>query len=190
MANGFGSFYVGNSGLINAQNALNTTANNMANVNTTGYVRQQVRFSDKGYITRNGATEYTNIQQSGLGVSVSDVAHVRDIFLDKSYRQENGRKAFYSSLYDTSSYVEDIMQEMNGAEFKESISELWQAFQEFGKDPTNSTNQNLIVQKSELFLTRCNTVYSDLQKYQSNINMQIKEQVDRINEIGDRIYRG
>ena len=46
MANGFGSFYVGNSGLINAQNALNTTANNMAYVNTTGYVRQQVRFSD------------------------------------------------------------------------------------------------------------------------------------------------
>ena len=28
MANGFGNFYVGNSGLINAQNALNTTANN------------------------------------------------------------------------------------------------------------------------------------------------------------------
>ena len=50
MANGFGSFYVGSSGLKNSQNALNTTANNMANVNTTGYVRQQVRFSDKHYI--------------------------------------------------------------------------------------------------------------------------------------------
>lgn len=49
MANGFGSFYVGSSGLKNSQNALNTTANNMANVNTTGYVRQQVRFSDKPY---------------------------------------------------------------------------------------------------------------------------------------------
>ena len=89
MANGFGSFYVGSSGLKNSQNALNTTANNMANVNTTGYVRQQVRFSDKHYITRNNPTAGTNIQQSGLGVSVSDVAHVRDIFLDKSYRQEN-----------------------------------------------------------------------------------------------------
>lgn len=66
----------------------------MANVNTTGYVRQQVRFSDKHYITRNNPTAGTNIQQSGLGVSVSDVAHVRDIFLDKSYRQENGRKGF------------------------------------------------------------------------------------------------
>lgn len=188
MANGFGSFYVGSSGLKNSQNALNTTANNMANVNTTGYVRQQVRFSDKHYITRNNPTAGTNIQQSGLGVSVSDVAHVRDIFLDKSYRQENGRKGFYSTLYSTTSYVEDIMQEMNGAEFKESISELWQAFQEYGKDPTNSTNQNLIIQKSELFLTRCNTAYSDLQKYQSKINLQIKDQVDRINEIGDKIY--
>lgn len=188
MANGFGSFYVGSSGLRNSQNALNTTANNLANANTVGYVRQQVRFSDKHYITRNNPTAGTNIQQSGLGVSISDVAHVRDIFLDKSYRQENGRKEFYSEMYNTTSYVEDIMQEMDGAEFKESISELWQAFQEYGKDPTNSTNQNLIIQKSELFLSRCNTVYSDLQKYQSNINMQIKEQVDRINEIGDRIY--
>lgn len=151
MANGFGSFYVGSSGLKNSQNALNTTANNMANVNTTGYVRQQVRFSDKHYITRNNPTAGTNIQQSGLGVSVSDVAHVRDIFLDKSYRQENGRKGFYSTLYSTTSYVEDIMQEMNGAEFKESISELWQAFQEYGKDPTNSTNQNLIIQKERAF---------------------------------------
>ena len=39
MANGFGSLYIGASGF---QNALNTTSNNLANVNTKGYVRQQV----------------------------------------------------------------------------------------------------------------------------------------------------
>ena len=49
MANGFGSLYVGASGLQNAQNALNTTANNLANVGTKGYVREQVRFADKNY---------------------------------------------------------------------------------------------------------------------------------------------
>ena len=59
MANGFGSFYVGNSGLRNSQNALNTTANNLANVNTRGYVREQVRFSDLGYLTRNNPTSGT-----------------------------------------------------------------------------------------------------------------------------------
>ena len=47
MANGFGSLYVGASGLQNAQNAINTTANNLANVDTKGYVRQQVRYADK-----------------------------------------------------------------------------------------------------------------------------------------------
>ena len=47
MANGFGSFYVGGSGLRNSQNALNTTANNLANANTVGYVRQQVTISSR-----------------------------------------------------------------------------------------------------------------------------------------------
>ena len=63
MANGFGSFYVGNSGLRNSQNALNTTANNLANVNTRGYVREQVRFSDLGYLTRNNPTSGTNTSE-------------------------------------------------------------------------------------------------------------------------------
>lgn len=49
MANGFGSLYVGAAGLRGAQNALNTTANNMSNVDTQGYVRQQVRFADMNY---------------------------------------------------------------------------------------------------------------------------------------------
>lgn len=187
MANGFGSFYVGNSGLVNAQNAINVTANNLANVDTPGYVREQVRFSDKSYITRVNPTIRTNMQQSGLGVSVSDVAHARDIFLDKAYRRENGRSEFYSSMYNAVAYVEDILQEIDGEEFKQSVADLWQAFQEFGKDPSNSTNQSLILQKSELFLSRTTSVYSDLQKYQENINQEISDKIDRINEIGKRV---
>lgn len=187
MANGFGSFYVGNSGLVNAQNAINVTANNLANVDTPGYVREQVRFSDKSYITRVNPTLRTNMQQNGLGVSVSDVAHARDIFLDKAYRRENGRSEFYSSMYKAVAYVEDILQEIDGEEFKQSVADLWQAFQEFGKDPSNSTNQSLILQKSELFLSRTTSVYSDLQKYQQNINEEISDKIDRINEIGKRV---
>ena len=37
-----GSLYIGKSGLQTGQNALNTTAHNMSNADTTGYVRQQV----------------------------------------------------------------------------------------------------------------------------------------------------
>jgi len=89
MANGMGSLYIGSSGLRTSQNALNTTANNLANVDTTGYVRQQVIQADRHYNTFDKNAAISN-QQSGLGVSIADVIHSRDIFLDKSYRTETG----------------------------------------------------------------------------------------------------
>ena len=114
MANGFGSLYIGASGLQSAQNALNTTANNLANVNTEGYVRQQVVFSDKRYDMLKDPTLRVNAQQSGIGVSIGDVVHARDVFLDKAYRLESGRNAFYEACYETTTYVEDLLQELDG----------------------------------------------------------------------------
>lgn len=188
MANGFGSLYVGASGLQNAQNAINTTANNLANVDTKGYVRQQVRYADKNYTILRDSRSNVNMQQSGLGVSIGDVVHARDIFLDKTYRQETGRMSFYSARYETATYVEDLMQELNGQQFKQSVSDLWQAFQEVSTKPADSTNQNLVLQKADLLVSRTQKLYSDLQNYQSNINDQIKDDVDRVNTIGNRIY--
>lgn len=188
MGNGFGSLYVGASGLQNAQNAINTTANNLANVDTKGYVRQQVRYADKNYTILRDSRSNVNMQQSGLGVSIGDVVHARDIFLDKTYRQETGRMSFYSARYETATYVEDLMQELNGQQFKQSVSDLWQAFQEVSTKPADSTNQNLVLQKADLLVSRTQKLYSDLQNYQSNINDQIKDDVNRVNTIGNRIY--
>ena len=72
------------------------------------------------------------------------------------------------------------MQELNGEQFKESVNNLWQAFQELSTKPAISTNQNLVLQKAELLVTRSQSIYSDLKSYQSNINQQIKDDVDRV----------
>ncbi|MBQ8518197.1 MAG: flagellar hook-associated protein FlgK [Agathobacter sp.] len=189
MANGFGSMYIGASGLQSAQNALNTTANNLANVNTEGYVRQQVVFSDRRYDVLIDPTLKTNAQQSGTGVSIGDVVHARDVFLDKAYRLESGRNAFYESCYEVTTYVEDLLQELDGEEFKASVEDLWESFQELAKTPADSVTQNLVLQKSELLLSRAQTLYDDLKEYQANIDMQIKEDVARVNEIGEAIYK-
>lgn len=188
MGNGFGSLYIGASGLQNAQYALNTTANNLANVNTTGYVRQQVRFADKTYNKLKDPNKNVNMQQYGLGVSIGDVVHARDIFLDKSYRQENGRKGFYTSFYEITDYVQDLFQELNGEQFKQSVSDLHQAFQELEPNMDNSTQQNLVLEKADLLLSRTKSLYDDMKSYQSNINEQIKDDVERVNKIGNRIY--
>ena len=147
MANGFGSMYIGASGLQSAQNALNTTANNLANVNTEGYVRQQVVFSDKGYAMLKNSSLRVNAHQSGTGVGIADVYHARDIFLDKAYRLETGRNAFYEACYETTTYVEDLLQELDGEQFKESVEDLWESFQELSKTPADSVTQNLVLQK-------------------------------------------
>lgn len=188
MANGFSGIYIAGSGLTGALNALNTTANNLANVGTTGYVRQQVRYVDKRYDTIKETTQVTNAQLSGLGVSIGDVIHARDIFMDKAYRLERGREAFYEVCYETTTYMEDLLQELDGEEFKQSIEDLWTAFQELAKTPADSVTQNLVIQKAELLLSRSSTLYRDLQDYQSNINDQIIGDIERVNEIGDRIY--
>lgn len=188
MANGFGSLYVGASGLRNAQNALNTTANNMSNVDTVGYVRQQVRFAEMNYTKLKQPHANVNLQQSGLGVSIGDVVHARDIFLDELYRLENGRREFYSVRYETANYVEDLMQELDGEQFKQSIEDLWQAFDTLSTNPADSVTQNLVLEKSELLISRSQALYKNFQSYQSNINEQIKEDVEKVNEIGNRIY--
>ena len=188
MANGFGSMYIGASGLQSAQNALNTTANNLANVNTEGYVRQQVVFSDRRYDVLRDPTLRVNAHQSGTGVGIGDVVHARDVFLDKAYRLESGRNTFYDSCYEITTYVEDLLQELDGEQFKESVEDLWESFQELSKTPADSVTQNLVLQKSELLLSRAQTLYDDLKEYQMNIDMQIKEDVKRVNEIGEAIY--
>ena len=188
MANGFGSLYVGASGLQNSQNGLNVIANNMANVNTTGYVRQQVVYADKDY-TSTGQYASISKQKTGLGVTIGDVTHTRDVFLDASYRTQSSRKNFYSSLYDATSEVETFLQEMDGADFKTALSDLYSAFAEYAKDPSDSANQNLVVQKSELFISRAKSVYDGLQQYQTTINTKINHDVDRINEIGKAITK-
>lgn len=187
MANGFGSLYVGSSGLQSAQNALNTTANNLTNVNTTGYVRQQVLHTDRNYNTIDTSASIS-YQQSGLGVKIGDVIHARDIFLDKAFRTESGRQAFYAATAEAVNEVYTFYQELEGEAFQDSLQDLWTSFQELAKDPSDSVNQNLVIQKSSLFVSRAAGVYEGLRDYQKNINQQISDDIDRINELGQRIF--
>ena len=193
MANGMGSLYVGKSGLTSAQNAINTTGNNLTNVNTKGYVRQQVLFTDMNYNTLSVAKkdvttgQSVNIKQSGLGVSIGDVVHSRDLFLDKYYRTESGRQMFYETCYATTNEIYELLQETEGEAFQDVLADLNEAIQELAKDPGSSVNQNLVVQKASLFVERSQALYSGLQEYQLNMNKQITDTVDRINDLGKQI---
>lgn len=185
MANGMGSLYIGASGLQNSQNALNTTANNLANADTKGYVRQQVLFADRDYVTFKSAA--ISKQQAGLGLAIADVIHTRDYFLDKYYRTENGRQSFYETNYLAVQDVENIFQELEGEQFQQTLEDFWNSFEELKKGPELEIYQNLVVQKATLFIERAQGIYQNMKDYQSRINIKVKEGVERINELGHTI---
>ncbi|MBE5915268.1 MAG: flagellar hook-associated protein FlgK [Pseudobutyrivibrio ruminis] len=185
MANSFGSLYVGASGLQSASHGLNTTANNLTNVNTEGYVREQVVYEDRNY--RKIGTAAIGTQYAGLGVQVGTIVHARDIFLDKAYRQENGRYSFYSASSEAVQEVYTQLQETDGEAFKDAISDFEEAFEEFAKDPSDTVNQNLVLQKASLFLARAQAVQTGLEDYQKIINSKIIEDINTVNDIGKKI---
>src|SRR5690554_4786822 len=117
------SFSTGVSGLNAHYNALNTTAHNLANVETKGYVRQQVLHKDSAYNTIGYRGKA--VLQVGHGVDIAAVRQVRDVFLDKSYRLENGRQQFYQVQNQATSEIENILGELDGVAFSQSLEDLW-----------------------------------------------------------------
>ena len=145
-----GSLYVGASGLQTNQNALNTTAHNMSNIDTTGYARQQVSLSTKTYNTLSINASSVANQQVGLGVTYSEVRQVRDYFLDQTYRKESGRSAFYETSAEALEEVESLLGELYGVSFSESLDNLWQAVQELAKNPLWNWLMNCWPKKIEI----------------------------------------
>lgn len=183
-----GSLHVGNSGLQTSQNALNTTAHNITNADTKGYVRQQTLLGDKKYnLLAIDASGVAN-KQTGLGVTYQEVRQVRDRFLDETYREEKGRLSFYETEYDSISEIETLLGEMDGATFGESINDLWVAVQELSKDPSSPVTQGLLMQRAYAFVTDAQSVYQGLCDYQDNMNGAIVDTVKEMNEIGHKIW--
>ena len=181
-----GSLYIGQSGLQTSQNSLHTVAHNLSNIETKGYTRQQTLLGDREY--NNIGIASISKQQTGLGVDYSKVRQVRDVFLDQSYRREAGRSSFYEICYESTSEIETMLGELDGASFKESLNDLWTAVEELQKDPSSSVTQGTLVSACQQFLERSQAVYNGLIDYQDNLNSRIKDIIDEINDIGNQIY--
>lgn len=187
MSSLMGSLYTGVSGLQTSNNALNTTAHNMSNVDTTGYTRQQVAQGTRTYVTIS-KSQRTNWQQIGLGVNYSQTRQVRDLLLDKNYRREMGRGAFYDVSTKALEEIEGILGESTeGEEFSVAMSNLWTGVQELSKDPTNPVQQNLFVTRAAEFLTKASAVYTSLCQYQDDMNKTVYKDVNKINSYAEQI---
>ena len=181
----FGSLYIGVSGLNVSQASLNVTSHNLANVDTKGFVRQQAISTDFQYI-KWGESHLSSMQR-GLGANFAEVKQERDAFLDRAYRQEIGRQAFYEAQYQAISEIEGLFGELEGVQFQNTMKDFWEALQELGREPDNIVARSSLIQTAVSFVERAENIYSQMNDYQVNLNTKISDQVNRINEIGEEI---
>lgn len=180
------SMWTGVSGLRAQQNAINTTSHNLANIYTEGYVRQQVSMADNIY-QKYGLTQ-VNTNQVGLGVVSAETRHIRDLLLDRAYREEVGRHNFYTARYEASEEVQDIFGETEGVQYQGTINDLWNAMSEVAKTPDSLVARSALVMSAEAFISRSNTIYQELIDYQEKVNQKVVDTVKEINDLADKIF--
>lgn len=179
------SLYTGVSGLNSNQRGLTVSAHNLANVETNGYVRQQLETTDFMYQT--AGYKHISKMRVGYGTDVSTVKQVRDVFLDRTYREEIGREHFYKSQYEASLEVEDIFGETEGVAFQTYLHDFWISMQELCKEPDSIVTRSELIQTAASFIERAEKIYSQIKEYQESLNTEIQTYVDRINKITEEI---
>lgn len=186
MANGMAALYVGASGLRSAQDSINTASHNLSNINTKGYTRQQITNKDVYYYTIGSNPVYS--MQYGIGVSIQEIRRVRDEFLDRSYRTESGRAQFYEVQHEAVEEVETLFDEMEGVTMEKSVNNLWNSINELSKNPGSTVTRTELVQYANEFVDRATAIYNGLIKYQQMLNKKVESEVNKINDLGQKIH--
>lgn len=182
MGNMFASFNTGVSGLHSAQTSINTTAHNLSNTTTPGYVRQQAMITDSQYTTRYGS--YGNRMQIGLGTDVVQIRQIRNEFLDAQYRLQFSRQSFYEAQYSAVDEIQEIFGELEGEEFLTTLeTDLWGALSRLQEEPNNIVYRSQLVSVAGKFVEQAQVIRNHMVQFQENMNQEVQNQVNRINEI-------
>lgn len=187
MGNLMTALWTGVSGLTVSQSGLNATAHNLSNVNTKGYSRQQMINVDFAYNFVGYNYEGQKLQV-GLGGTADVVRQLRNRFYDSTYREEVGRQGYYEGQWEALSEIQELFGEMEGVAFQDSIEGIWDAIQELAKEPESIVCRSTLVNKVAAFIDRAQDIYTQITKFQTDLNKQVQTAVDKINELGRQIY--
>lgn len=178
MTAGFGGLEVARSGMYVSERGLDVTGHNISNVNTPGYTRQQAISATADY--QNCVT-----YQLGLGADIQEVRQIRHVFIDNVYRNENKTLGYWEAKQNTYLDIQSIIGESmdsgknNG--LQSTLNQFWDSWQELSKDPGNLTVRASVKQRGEMLVKYANHLGAQLDKAQSDLDLQIMDKIDEIN---------
>ena len=184
MPSQFFGLMIGYSGLTAAQASQNTTANNIANINTEGYSRQELKQQ-----AADALRTYTHYGMAGAGVDAISIDQIRDEYIDLKFRAnasslgEFARKNSY--MGEIENYFTDttVVPGFNTV----YVENFYNALSKLEDDPGSTTTRTAFIGAANSVVEYFNTMATDLEKTQSNINQEIKDVVDKINSIASQL---
>lgn len=167
------------------QRSLDVVGHNVANANNPGYSRQVA--------VHSAATPYPfpdfnhggTVGMIGTGVEVSEIARMRNSFVEMRLRQENQIAQYWTALSDGLTQVELIFNEPSENGIYQSLELFWNSLQEL--EPENEATRSVVIQQAEVLAGNIRHNRSQLGKLRDNMNLEINVKVEEINSIADRI---
>ena len=172
---------IGKSALFASQAAIQTTGNNIANVNTPGYTRQYVRLEAlDGLDYRPG--------RMGQGVIAAEVLRYFDAFLEKSYVDKHSTYARWDKDYALMRSVENIFNEANRVGISSQMSAFFSAWQDLSLRPQDMATREALLSQADSLAGLIRSTEQSIRFIQDEMDTAIRVDVDRANELIRSIY--
>ena len=172
-------FDVGSSALTSLQRAISTTGNNIANVNTEGYSRQEVELA-----ARN--PEYIGGLALGTGVEVSSIRRAYDQFLTQDVRTRTSSSAYFELYGTTASQIDNLMADP-ATSISSAMDNFFAAMEAVANNPTSQPERQVMLSEAETLANRFNYVDDRLSELAENMNEQMSVYVVDINQYAEDI---
>ncbi|PIB93588.1 flagellar hook-associated protein FlgK [Caulobacter sp. FWC2] len=164
------------SGMMAAQTGLRVTSDNIANVNTTGYVRKTISQSN---LLSNGM---------GVGVSIDAIKRATDRFLQSASLNAASDSGRTSVVNDTLNRAQQLFGDPSGdTSFFSTLDDIFSAFSSAQDDPSSSLLRTQALTRVDDFLSESSRITSSLSKLGKDADTRISADVDRVNDLLSQI---
>ncbi len=169
------------SGLRAFQSALSTVSQNISNVETEGYSRQRVEFSNRNP-TKLGDVFF------GQGVGVSDIDRIIDEFVVGNIREFSSTFNRLDMMDNFASRLENLIADEQGS-LLPSMDGFFNAVNDVANDPASTAPRTVMLSQAENLQARFNSLATEMQKLDEEVDNRISFEVSDINGIITEIAR-
>ena len=162
--------------LFASQAAIQTTGNNISNVNNESYVRRGVRLEEKTSIDYYPG-------QVGQGVNTKEVFRYFDRFVESAYLDKHTLQRRYESEHSLLSNVENVFNESLSKGISSSMTEFFKGWTKLSQEPESSYTRAALLETSQTLATSIRSAEDTMKKLEEQMNSMISSEVTSANQL-------